>query len=132
MCDDNGDALPLPILLNGHARRCKMTHVINRDEAHGIGHECSCSVFTLNSTYKHTYCLAHDMNELDLHPDLDFRSLGRQEKRGRPKKKRCRCIRILYFNYACRFAHFALLVMSFLEIEIRLFLLLGAKVQNLN
>ena len=89
LCDDNGNALPLSIPLDEHINTmCKMMYVINRDEAYEIGYECSCAVvFTLYSVCKHTFRLANDRNELDLHPDLDFRSLGRQAKRGMPKRK---------------------------------------------
>ena len=79
ICDDNGDALPLPLV--ERIGRCKMMRMINRDEACEIGYEWSCPMLTLHSTCKYTIRLSHDRNELDLHPDLDFRSLGRQAKR---------------------------------------------------
>ena len=74
-------------------------YLINRDYGFEIGYNCSCPVFALYSICKHTIRLAHDRNELDLHPDLDFRSLGRQAKRGRSKKKDPDMIRTLNFNF---------------------------------
>ena len=73
--------------------------VINRDEGHETGYECSCLVRTLHSMCKHTIRLAHDRNELDLHPHLCFRSLGRQEKGEFQKTKDEGMIRILNFNF---------------------------------
>ena len=90
MCDDNGDTLASPLPLDAHLRRCQMMHLITRDEGFEIGYDCSCPALTLCYMRKHNIRLAHDRNELDLHPDLDVRSLGRQAKRERPKKKRSR------------------------------------------
>ena len=73
------------------------------------------------SICKHTVRLAYDRNELDLHPDLDFRAFGRQAKRGMCKKIGAHMIGILDFNYTCGFGYFVLLVMLFGGVIIRLF-----------
>ena len=91
MCDDNGDELTSDLPFDAYLSRCQMTYLIKRDEGFEIGYQCTCPVFTLYSICKHTIRLAFNQNELDLHPDLDCRSLGRQAKRGIPKKKRSRC-----------------------------------------
>ena len=89
MKDVNENFILTSMTFDEFLRRCKLCYQITRDECEEIGYNCTCPVFTLYAICKHTVRLAHDRNELDLHPDLDFRVLGCQEKRGRPKKKRC-------------------------------------------
>ena len=67
-----------------------MMCLINRNKGFEIGYDCSCPAFTLCPTCKHTIRLAHNRNGLDLHPDLDVRSLGCQAKRECEKYKRSR------------------------------------------
>ena len=77
-----------------------MTYLIKRDEGFEIGYQCTCPVFTLYSICKHTIRLAFNRNELDLHPDLDYKSLGRQTKREISKKVQS-MTPTFNFNFVC-------------------------------
>ena len=101
MCDDNGDALTSDLPFDEYLSRCQMTYLIKRDEGFEIGYQCTCPVFTLYSICKHTIRLAFNRNGLDLHLDLDCRSLGRKAKRGIQKRKDQGVIRTLNFNFVC-------------------------------
>ena len=126
------DTLPSPIALDEHTTWFKMTSAINRVEAREIGYDWSYPALTLCSTWKHTIRLAQERNELDFYPDLDFRSLGRQGKSENQKRKDTSVIRTLNFNHDHGLVCFALFVMSFVEVVIRLLVLVGMNVQNFN
>ena len=102
--------------------------MINYDEQFEIGHDCSCPVITLYSARKHTTLLDCDRSEIDLHLYSNFRSFGHQEK-VEDKKRDLVMIGTLDFDHDHRFRCFVLFMISFAEVFIRSFDVLGTKLK---